>query len=115
MHLSVDYFVTGPTLCMAPVGFQLDFFYCPSKNGGCQEKEIIKVGCLFTFWILSLRGRSKIQPMSVALNLLFTEPINFAKNPFFLFEMVAADSSWNSVAVDSYFIYSVLEIDSVKF
>ena len=53
----------------------------------------------------------KVQPMSEPLNLLFTEPINFAKNPIFLFEMVAVVLCWNSVAVDGYFIYSVLKID----
>ena len=41
-----------------PDRFQLVFFDCPTKNGDCRENEIIKVGCLFTFWILSLRGRS---------------------------------------------------------
>ena len=31
---------------MAQVGFQLDFFYCHSKNRDCRENEIIRVGCL---------------------------------------------------------------------
>ena len=32
MHLCVDHFVTRPTLCMAPVGFQLDFFSSPEPK-----------------------------------------------------------------------------------
>ena len=53
----------------------------------------------------------KIQLISEALNLLFTELINCAKNPIFRFEMVAVVLC---LAVDSYFIYSVLEIDFFK-
>ena len=49
--------------------------------------------------------------MSKAINVLFTEPIIFAKNPIFRFEMVAVVLCWNSVAVDSYLIYSLLEAD----
>ena len=52
--------------------------------------------------------------MSKAKNLVFTEAINCAKNPIFCFEMVAVVLCWNSVAVDSYFIYSVIEVDFCK-
>ena len=55
------------------------------------------------------RQKKKIMPK--ALNLLFTEPINCAKNQIFSFEMVAVVLCWNSVVVNSYFIYSLLEID----
>ena len=54
------------------------------------------------------------QLMSKPINLLFTEPINYAKNPIFRFEMVAVVFCWNSEAVDSYFIYSVLEVNPGK-
>ena len=49
--------------------------------------------------LLTQRQIKKIQPMSEALNLLFTEPINFSKNPIFRFEMVAVVLCWISVAV----------------
>ena len=58
--------------------------------------------------------RQNKKTMSKAINLLFTEPINGAKNPIFRFEIVAVVLCWNSVAVDSYFIYSVLEVDICK-
>ena len=51
--------------------------------------------------------RHKKQLISEALNLLFTKPINCAKNPIFRFEMVAVVLC---LSVDSYFIYFVLEI-----
>ena len=59
---------------------------------------------------MSLSGK-KIQLISEALNLLFTEPINCAKNTIFRFEMVAVVLCF---AVDSCFIYSVLEIEFCK-
>ena len=64
MHFCVDYFVTDsrhtPQVTYAPVGFQPEFTYCPSKNGECSENEIIKVGCLFTF----LKGELQILPLT---------------------------------------------------
>ena len=71
MQLCVDYCVTRPT-CMAPVEFQLDFFTVLHRTETAK-----KTRCLFTFW--KENGRSS---HSEALNLalLFTEPINFAKN-----------------------------------
>ena len=38
---------------------------------------------------LVTQWQKKIQLISEALNLLFTEPFNCAKNPIFRFEMVA--------------------------
>ena len=48
---------------------------------------------------------------SEALHLLFKVQINCAKNPIFRFEMVVVVLC---LAADSYFIYSVLEIDFCK-
>ena len=65
----------------------------------------------FHFWTVndrSCHSGPEQKTMSKAINLLFTEPINCAKNPIFRFEMVGVVLCWNSVAVDSYFIYSVL-------
>ena len=62
----------------------------------------------------SCHSEAEQKTMFKAINVLFTEPINFAKNPIFRFEMVAVVLCWNSVAVDSYLIYSVLEADICK-
>ena len=56
MHLYVDYFVTRSMLCMAPVGFQLEIFDCPSKNGDCRENGIIIIGFFFHFWKVNDRS-----------------------------------------------------------
>ena len=60
---------------------------------------------------LVTQKKKKNQLISEGLNLLFTEPINCAKSPIFRFEMVVVVLC---LAVDSYFTYSVLEIDCCK-
>ena len=44
------------------VGFQLEFVYCPSKDGDCRENEIIIVGCLFTFGSCHSEAKQKHCP-----------------------------------------------------
>ena len=77
-----------------------------------RTETVEKTRLSFTFG--SCHSEAEQKTMSKAINLLFTEPINCAKNPIFRFEVVAVVLCWNSVAVDNYFIYSVLEADFCK-
>ena len=73
-----------------------------SKERRLPRKRDYQGRLSFTFWKVNGRpshtkADQKIQPMSDALNLLFTGPINFAKNPIFRFEMLAVVLCWNSL------------------
>ena len=80
--------------------FSLNFFTVLQRT---ERKRDYHRMLSFHFWTVndrSCHSEAEQKTMSKVINLLFTEPINCAKNPISRFEMVAVVLCWNSVAVD---------------
>ena len=52
MHICVNYFVKRPTLCMAPVGFQLDFFTVVKRTETVEKTRLS--GKVVFRWMIDL-------------------------------------------------------------